>query len=84
MPAMAAEHAQRRVEKLADGIDEAGTLEMLRTLAEVRYYASQDLLSADQAAALYRRILGRDRGAALASGTESERREALQNWLGRE
>ncbi len=53
----------------------------LPALAEVRFYRTQNLITAKQLADAYRVILGEEQGAQLAAGTEREKVQAIQQWL---
>ncbi len=53
----------------------------LPALTELRYYAWKRLITPDQLAACYRRIVGDANGSILATGSEEERLRVIEQWL---
>jgi hypothetical protein len=53
----------------------------LPLLAEIRFYRSRDLITDEDVAAAFTKIVGEEVGKKLTSGTEDERKETLQEWL---
>ena len=71
------QHIDRRVQELTKmKVDRP-----LPFLFEVRFYQANDLINADQAAALYDRVLGPGKGKQLATGDANERRKVLREAL---
>ena len=80
MPSINHEAAVRRAESLVgQRFDDP-----LLTLMELRYYQSKGLLTPEELAEYYTKILGPGDGPLLATGTEAQRRLIVERWLPRE
>ncbi len=75
--ALNADIANKRIESLtAEKQDDP-----LPILVEARMYHSKGLLDENQLFAAYEKLLGVDSGRMLATGTEEDKKKALETWL---
>jgi len=77
MPAYTAEEARRRGVSLVA----AQYANPLPALMELRYYQYKKLLTAEEIAGFYAKIVGAEEGPRLATGPEEQRQEIVQRWL---
>lgn len=77
MPPISREAALRRAESLAG----LATDRPLAVLVELCYYQWKQLLTAEQLAGLFQRIVGPEDGARLATGAAEERLKVIERWL---
>ena len=77
MPNISSEAAGGRAKKLVAKKRE----NPLPVLAELRYYESKKLLTSEQLAELYTKLIGKEDGPRLATGTEQQRNEIVRQWL---
>jgi hypothetical protein len=77
-PAIDAAAVLRRAAKLAES--GGSPLQVLRNLAELRYYQAKKLLAQEDAERTYHEIVG-DRAKILAGGEGTERSAAVEEWF---
>jgi hypothetical protein len=76
MPAIKPEHVQRRLATLRD--ETAKSPDPLTLLAELRYYQTKQLATAEDLLPLYDAVLGAGKGQTFSGGSAQQRRTVLQ------
>ena len=79
MPARDSAWIKSRLKNLSAGLSAAEN--SLPALCEIRCYEGQKLLTGEEAAVCYDRVMGNGKGRILAAGTVDERRSVVDQWL---